>query len=96
MGKDVVCAHLCDAEMDAGTAATARRLVQEGYVAEWIVDNLPGATKFVALDKKKTYYAAGFKLGYNEADVSVLPGLPEMKLIRDFRKRISTIMSLLS
>ncbi|TGZ77668.1 hypothetical protein EX30DRAFT_335292 [Ascodesmis nigricans] len=72
MGKDVVCAHLCDAEMDAGTAATARRLVQEGYVAEWIVDNLPGATKFVALDKKKTYYAAGFKLGYNEADKAYL------------------------
>lgn len=38
-----------------------------------IVDNLPGATSFVTVDKTKKYYAAGFKLGFYENDVS--PGL---------------------
>lgn len=70
MGKDVVCAHLCDRTVDAATVGRARELVREGYVVEWIVDNLPGATSFVAMDKTKRYYAAGFKLGYNELDVS--------------------------
>jgi transmembrane 9 superfamily protein 2/4 len=32
-------------------------------VVEWIVDNLPGATSFVTVDKTRKYYAAGFKLG---------------------------------
>jgi transmembrane 9 superfamily protein 2/4 len=36
-----------------------------------IVDNLPGATSFVTVDKSKKYYAAGFKLGYVEENVSV-------------------------
>lgn len=35
-----------------------------------IVDNLPGATSFVTVDKTKKYYAAGFKLGFYENDVS--------------------------
>lgn len=39
-----------------------------------IVDNLPGATSFVTVDKSKKYYAAGFKLGFYESDVS--PTLP--------------------
>jgi transmembrane 9 superfamily protein 2/4 len=40
--------------------------VTEGYVAEWIVDNLPGATSFVTVDKSRRYYAAGFKMGYKD------------------------------
>lgn len=38
-----------------------------------IVDNLPGATSFVTADKSKKYYAAGFKLGFYENDVSPTP-----------------------
>jgi transmembrane 9 superfamily protein 2/4 len=41
-------------------------MVKEGYVAEWIVDNLPGATSFVTVDKSRKYYAAGFKIGYKD------------------------------
>jgi transmembrane 9 superfamily protein 2/4 len=44
----------------------ARELVRDGYVAEWIVDNLPGATSFVTVDKSRKYYAAGFKMGYKD------------------------------
>lgn len=40
-----------------------------------IVDNLPGATSFVTVDKSRKYYAAGFKLGYveNEVGAAFLP-----------------------
>lgn len=41
-----------------------------------IVDNLPGATSFVTADKSKKYYAAGFKLGFYENDVSPTPPPP--------------------
>lgn len=34
-----------------------------------IMDNLPGATSFVSVDKTHKYYAAGFKLGSYENDV---------------------------
>ncbi len=70
MGKDVACAHLCDAAVDAAGIARATQLIRNGYSAEWIVDNLPGATSFVTVDRTKKYYAAGFKLGGFENDVA--------------------------
>jgi transmembrane 9 superfamily protein 2/4 len=45
-------------------------MVKDGYVAEWIVDNLPGATSFVTVDKSRKYYAAGFKVGYKDISTS--------------------------
>lgn len=91
VGKDEVCKHLCDREVNRGAVERAKELVRGGYVVEWwvffifstnlgnelladkphrIVDNLPGATSFVTADKSKKYYAAGFKLGFYESDVS--------------------------
>ncbi|MBE3110233.1 MAG: transmembrane 9 family protein, partial [Acidobacteria bacterium] len=66
MGRDKECAVLCNLELDRAALARARDLVKEGYVVEWIVDNLPGATSFVTVDKSRKYYAAGFKLGSAE------------------------------
>ncbi|SPN99568.1 related to putative multispanning membrane protein [Cephalotrichum gorgonifer] len=63
MGPDKECAVLCNLELDRAGLRRARELVQDGYVVEWIVDNLPGATRFVTVDKSRKYYAAGFKLG---------------------------------
>lgn len=34
-----------------------------------IVDNLPGATTFVTIDRTRKYYAAGFKLGIFQDEV---------------------------
>ncbi|KAI9761312.1 MAG: hypothetical protein M4579_001102 [Chaenotheca gracillima] len=64
MGQDKECQFLCKREVSGPDVKRARELVSEGYVAEWIVDNLPGATSFVTVDKTKKYYAAGFKMGY--------------------------------
>ncbi|OAA37431.1 Nonaspanin (TM9SF) [Metarhizium rileyi] len=66
MQRDRPCNLLCTKEVSRDHLKRARELVHDGYVAEWIVDNLPGATSFVTVDKTKKYYAAGFKLGYTE------------------------------
>ncbi|KAI9887311.1 MAG: hypothetical protein M1823_000905 [Watsoniomyces obsoletus] len=63
MGTDQECRFLCRHEVDRRGLQRARELIGKGYVAEWIVDNLPGATTFQTVDKKRKYYAAGFKIG---------------------------------
>jgi len=57
---------LCTKTINRSDLKRARQMVKDGYVAEWIVDNLPGATSFVTVDKSRKYYAAGFKLGYRD------------------------------
>lgn len=74
MGRDLECRFLCRREVDRQGLKRARRLVADGYVAEWIVDNLPGATTFVTVDKTRKYYAAGFKIG--SKDFSPVTGKP--------------------
>lgn len=66
MGKDTECAALCTKEIDADQLRRTKELIHDKYVSEWIVDNLPGATSFVSVDKSRKYYASGFKLGYFE------------------------------
>jgi transmembrane 9 superfamily protein 2/4 len=66
MGQDQECHFLCSQNVTRRDLKFARELVQDGYVTEWIVDNLPGATSFVTVDKTRKYYAAGFKLGYKD------------------------------
>ena len=66
MGQDKECTYLCKHETNRKGVKRARDLIEQGYVVEWIVDNLPGATSFVSVDKTTKYYAAGFKLGYKE------------------------------
>jgi transmembrane 9 superfamily protein 2/4 len=66
MGKDVECQTLCTREVTRSDVKWARQLVKEGYVIEWIADNLPGATSFVTVDRSRKYYASGFKLGYRD------------------------------
>ncbi|KAK9485947.1 hypothetical protein V1527DRAFT_465351 [Lipomyces starkeyi] len=69
MGRDIECEHLCDVEVDAAGIERSSALIRNSYVVEWILDNLPGATSYVSMDKTRQYYAAGFKLGSYENDV---------------------------
>jgi transmembrane 9 superfamily protein 2/4 len=66
MGQDQECKFLCTRTVNRKDLKRAKEMVKEGYVAEWIVDNLPGATSFVTVDKSRKYYAAGFKIGYKD------------------------------
>jgi transmembrane 9 superfamily protein 2/4 len=66
MGKDVECQSLCSQEVDRKGVKWGRQLIKDGYVTEWIVDNLPAATSFVTVDRSRKYYSTGFKLGYQD------------------------------
>ena len=66
MGNDEEVRYLCKQTVDKAGLAKAQEIIQNGYVAEWIVDNLPGATSFVTVDKSRKYYAAGFKMGFED------------------------------
>ncbi|KAK3352382.1 endomembrane protein 70 [Lasiosphaeria hispida] len=66
MKHDDGCAFLCNQQITRKDVRRAREMIHDGYVVEWIVDNLPGATSFVTVDKTRKYYAAGFKLGYTD------------------------------
>jgi transmembrane 9 superfamily member 2/4 len=70
MGNDDEAHLLCTKEVDRAGLEKAIEVVKKGYVAEWIVDNLPGATSFVTVDKSRKYYAAGFKVGYEEPSLT--------------------------
>jgi transmembrane 9 superfamily protein 2/4 len=67
MGKDDEAHYLCSQKIDRAGLKKAVEVVKNGYVAEWIVDNLPGATSFVTVDKSRKYYASGFKMGYEDS-----------------------------
>jgi transmembrane 9 superfamily protein 2/4 len=66
MAEDSACNTLCTRKVTRDDLQRTKEMIADGYVAEWIVDNLPGATSFVTVDKTKKYYASGFKLGYSE------------------------------
>ncbi|KAI3534504.1 endomembrane protein 70 [Colletotrichum abscissum] len=70
VGQDKPCNLLCNREMSRKDMRRAKDMVHDGYVTEWIVDNLPGATSFVTVDKSRKYYAAGFKLGFTDYSAS--------------------------
>ncbi|KAJ2964918.1 hypothetical protein NQ176_g10766 [Zarea fungicola] len=65
MGKETHCKALCTRELNPEDLKRTKELIRDSYVTEWIVDNLPGATSFVSVDKTRKYYASGFKLGYS-------------------------------
>ena len=66
MGRNVECQSLCTREVNRADVKWGRQLIRDGYVAEWIVDNLPGATSFVTVDRSRKYYSSGFKLGFRD------------------------------
>lgn len=66
MGKDEEARYLGSHKVDRAGLKKAQDIIDNGYVAEWIVDNLPGATRFVSADKTRKYYASGFTMGYKE------------------------------
>ena len=68
MGEDQEARYLCSIQVDNKALTRAKNLIKDNYLVEWILDNLPGATSFITTDKSRRYYAAGFKLGYEEFD----------------------------
>lgn len=57
------CSELCTKKVDKHALERANELIKSSYLVEWILDNLPGATAFISVDRSKRYYSAGFPLG---------------------------------
>lgn len=62
--QDSACHRLCDRKTSPQSIKRADQLIREGYVVQWLIDDLPGATTFVSSIDQKKYYAAGFPLGF--------------------------------
>ena len=88
MGQDVECQYLCDRQVGREDVKWAQDLIDDGYVTEWILDNLPGATSFVTVDRSRKYYAAGFKMGY--AEIAFDTGRPTYYLNNHYTMVIRT------
>ncbi|KAG0372691.1 Transmembrane 9 super member 4 [Mortierella sp. AD032] len=100
VGKDIKCQTLCVKRVSAEDAALAASYIANDYNVEWIVDNLPGATKYNLGDgqaNQQRRYRAGFPLGkvkwsksniHNHVTIRVLyqnqPGPAGGKLIVGF------------
>lgn len=69
MGQDVECAYLCEQTINGHDIQWTQQLIEHGYMTEWILDNLPGATSFMTVDRQRKYYAAGFRVGYKDYDM---------------------------
>ncbi|KAF9217462.1 hypothetical protein BGZ59_004067 [Podila verticillata] len=66
VGKDVKCQTLCTKQVVAEDAALAKDFIENEYFVEWIVDNMPGATRYGLGEdstKRQRRYQAGFPLG---------------------------------
>ena len=59
MGQDIECRYLCDRVVGRRDLQWAQQLIEGGYVTEWILDNLPGATSFVTPDRARKYTPLG-------------------------------------
>lgn len=62
--QDASCHRLCDRITKPEAVKRADQLIRSGYVVEWQIDDLPGATTFISSTDNKKYYAAGFPLGF--------------------------------
>jgi transmembrane 9 superfamily protein 2/4 len=60
------CKYLCHKKLSSAKKSIFRRRIDRGYNVNWIVDNLPAATKYVRTDsegKKDIIYMNGFPVG---------------------------------
>ena len=69
MEQEIDCHYLCDRVVSRQDLQWAQEMIQGEYVTEWILDNLPGATSFVTVDRTRKYYASGFKMGFRDFDM---------------------------
>ncbi|CAI4060289.1 hypothetical protein N7582_001583 [Saccharomyces uvarum] len=68
-GEDNACQTLCARKTTKEGMQSLDKLVREGYVVQWLIDDkLPAATTFISTTDHKKYYASGFPLGFVDPD----------------------------
>eukprot|EP00442_Polarella_glacialis_P045563 CAMPEP_0115078352 /NCGR_PEP_ID=MMETSP0227-20121206/17506_1 /TAXON_ID=89957 /ORGANISM="Polarella glacialis, Strain CCMP 1383" /LENGTH=626 /DNA_ID=CAMNT_0002465737 /DNA_START=69 /DNA_END=1949 /DNA_ORIENTATION=+ len=67
MREDQTCKLLCKKELTKGNKNMFRNMIEDGYLVNWMVDNLPAATKYVRRsDGDKMMYMNGFPVGVEQ------------------------------
>mmetsp|Transcript_59915 Transcript_59915/g.111016 ORF Transcript_59915/g.111016 Transcript_59915/m.111016 type:complete len:612 (+) Transcript_59915:86-1921(+) len=59
MRKNVTCAHLCTEALDKKKKQLMKNMIDDEYLVNWMVDNLPAATRY----QTKEAYMQGFPVG---------------------------------
>lgn len=68
-GKDNDCEVLCARKTKKEGMESLKKLIEQGYVVQWSIDNdLPASTTFISTTDNSKYYASGFPLGYVDED----------------------------
>lgn len=67
--KDEPCMRICDRIIHSKNIENTKKIIQNDYIANWVIDGIPASTTFVTDDgisSPKKYYIPGFSLGYEE------------------------------
>jgi len=64
MLQNLTCQVLCKRELSPSDKDKFRSMVEDEYLVNWLVDNLPGATRYARLGSEQSYwYTNGFPVG---------------------------------
>ncbi|KAH6562874.1 hypothetical protein BASA61_010160 [Batrachochytrium salamandrivorans] len=61
--QNKTCTKLCDTTIPAIDTDFVRRIIEEEYTVNWVVDGLPVAQLYKDLSTNENYYSAGFDFG---------------------------------
>ncbi|TID23225.1 hypothetical protein CANINC_003242 [Pichia inconspicua] len=69
--QDQPCLRICDRIMKNRNILKSINLIKNDYIADWLIDGLPGSTTFISdslSDENKKYYVPGFPIGYTDGN----------------------------
>lgn len=67
MKKDVICQVLCKQTLTPEMRKKFQTMIKDEYLVNWIVDNLPAATRYARQGKGELTYINGFPVGVERA-----------------------------
>lgn len=63
MNINVTCKKLCTVDLAPEQADKFRSMIEDEYLVNWIIDNMPAATRYVDGSRGDTTYMSGFPVG---------------------------------
>jgi len=67
MREDVTCKILCKQTLTPAMRTQFESMIKDEYLVNWILDNLPAATKYVRKEKGEVTYMNGFPVGVQKS-----------------------------
>lgn len=66
MAVNLSCVELCQVTLDGPSKEKFRSKIEDEYVVNWLMDNLPAATKVMTMGGGSYSYSDGFPVGYRK------------------------------